>query len=1229
MSEQPVPKGRTHTDPGDPADIPAGYTFVGWYALGGTEPFDFKNTPIHSSLKLYAKFERIWDATEQVGDLAALKAAVAAAGNAPLSIELTANITFAAAADLIAIPADKIIQIRSADVPGAPFTINGGGLSRVITTSVNSTLYLGDITITGGLVPSTPQRDAGGGIYNGGTLILNLGAVVSGNWAADSGGGVDNSGTLIMNTGAVVSGNKANNGAGVYNDASGTFSLYGGTISGGTYSNSIDMARAGGVFNVGQFTMSGGDISGNVVPQYGGGVLNDGEFTMSGGKISGNQGGSGGGVYILANAVFNFTGGEISDNRIERHGGGVLNNGGTFSMSQSNPDVPTKITGNKSAAPTKYTSGGGVYNDLGTFTMSGGVISGNVSSTSNVGGGGVYSEGARAVFEMSGGVISGNAADNGGPGGGVSTYLGTFNMLGGVISGNNTTGNGGGVYNSGCVFTMSQADVGIPAEITGNNAANGGGVYNRNRSEFTMSGGTISDNNAANGSGVYNGDYSSFSFTAGTIADNKAENGGGVYNYNYGEFAMSGGTIAANDATDGGGVYNYYYGEFTMSGGTIYGNTSAGSGSGVYNYYYGNFSFTAGTIADNKAESSGGVFNYYYGSFTMSGGTISGNSAAYGGGVSNYYNGEFTMSGGTISGNTSAGNIGGGVSNYYNSKFTMSGGTIYGNSAVGSMGGGVSNRNYSEFTMSGGTISGNSAAYGGGVSNYQNSEFTMSGGTISDNAATYGGGVYNRDNSTFEMLQAVPSIPSIIAVNAATDSGGGIYLYTNKNTHISGGVISGNAAGVSGGGIWTLFADLSRLRVTSGVAFSDNSAASAYSRNPSDDTLYNAQIGDGGAGVTWTAPFDQGYNNFDICYTAGAVLMYVTFMQNHSAMDNTVVERIIVEKDTAIDTQMPPDPVRADHDFTGWNTERDGTGTTYTDSGPEITAVTVLYAQWTPLTPLPPPPPPPERYTVTYSGNGSTSGTVPVDNGRYSSGALVTVLGPGDLAKTDHVFVGWATGPGAADPTYYVGGSFRIYYNTILYAVWQLGSGGLYTVVFVDWDDTVLKTEQVPYGGIAVAPADPSRDGYTFVGWDKPLGYITSDLTVKALYEKESGQWALLNIIMALTGILIIVAAAFRVRRKDGGGEEGDGGASRPAKDIEKHAQPGLAWLYVAAIAAAAGIVFFFITEDLWGPMTLVDKWAAIQAVTLSITAAAAVSAVRRKKELQWDDEGTLRDSED
>ncbi len=75
-----------------------------------------------------------------------------------------------------------------------------------------------------------------------------------------------------------------------------------------------------------------------------------------------------------------------------------------------------------------------------------------------------------------------------------------------------------------------------------------------------------------------------------------------------------------------------------------------------------------------------------------------------------------------------------------------------------------------------------------------------------------------------------------------------------------------------------------------------------------------------------------------------------------------------------------------------------------------------------------------------------------------------------------------------------------------------------YTIVFKDYDGTVLKTEEVESGKSATAPADPARDGYVFAGWDKAFNCIESDLVVIAQYNEMTEPMIFVDKATAMAG---------------------------------------------------------------------------------------------------------------
>ena len=120
---------------------------------------------------------------------------------------------------------------------------------------------------------------------------------------------------------------------------------------------------------------------------------------------------------------------------------------------------------------------------------------------------------------------------------------------------------------------------------------------------------------------------------------------------------------------------------------------------------------------------------------------------------------------------------------------------------------------------------------------------------------------------------------------------------------------------------------------------------------------------------------------------------------------------------------------------------------------------------------------PASGYSVTYNGNGNTGGTAPTDaNSPYASGATVIVLGPNNLTKTDHTFIGWATSSGGS-VAYTQNQTFAITSNTTLYAVWQYSGGGGFNGGSID-NPLTIKHNYVKF-------TNSLRDVLKWMYWEK------------------------------------------------------------------------------------------------------------------------------------------------
>ncbi|MDR0372677.1 MAG: InlB B-repeat-containing protein [Nitrososphaerota archaeon] len=180
--------------------------------------------------------------------------------------------------------------------------------------------------------------------------------------------------------------------------------------------------------------------------------------------------------------------------------------------------------------------------------------------------------------------------------------------------------------------------------------------------------------------------------------------------------------------------------------------------------------------------------------------------------------------------------------------------------------------------------------------------------------------------------------------------------------------------------------------------------------------------------------------------------------------------------------------------FKGWATDASAVTPTYTVAESTVTpsafsmgsAKVTLYAVWELIT----------TYTVTYDGNGSTSGSVPIDNIAYTTGSTVMVLaGTGNLVKSDHTFLGWAFNSSAVAPNFAFSGTSIIPSsftmgsdNIILYAVWRVGH--------IEENQSIFK-EYIDNHSTVLSNCD------SLTGWSKST---SGNMTLETAIKKEGAS---------------------------------------------------------------------------------------------------------------------------
>ncbi len=360
---------------------------------------------------------------------------------------------------------------------------------------------------------------------------------------------------------------------------------------------------------------------------------------------------------------------------------------------------------------------------------------------------------------------------------------------------------------------------------------------------------------------------------------------------------------------------------------------------------------------------------------------------------------------------------------------------VNGSSYFVACGGGVYLEGDARFTMDGGNIVGCIANTGGGVHISENGSFTMNGGSImgcsswnlsGPGGTPYFGGVY-LDSGTFTMTGGVikdcAKYSVVLNENATMNANGGeIYgvVEVGKNSYVTG--LDG-IAGV------TVFRD-------------------------------NFWIYHNSARVDWGI-FYGGITNY---YDDPIIGLTVTYMNGE-----TIYARQILPSGTL--ATCPDTPATTPGcTFGGWN-KADGTAWNYASD--KVTDNITLYAKWTANT-----------YTITFdTAGGSEIAPITQDYG-------TNITAPADPTREGYTFIGWDREIPETMPAE----------NMTVTAQWEINR---YTITFDAAGGSEIAPVTQDYGTAITAPADPTREGYTFIGWDRdiPVTMPAENMTVTAQWE--------------------------------------------------------------------------------------------------------------------------------
>ena len=216
-----------------------------------------------------------------------------------------------------------------------------------------------------------------------------------------------------------------------------------------------------------------------------------------------------------------------------------------------------------------------------------------------------------------------------------------------------------------------------------------------------------------------------------------------------------------------------------------------------------------------------------------------------------------------------------------------------------------------------------------------------------------------------------------------------------------------------------------------------------------------------------------------------------TYTVTLNAGDGTINSGDVTSYTYGVGATLPTagDMTYTGHTFKGWYDNENLTGSPVTAIGNTETGNKEYWAKWEANT-----------YTVTLNAGGGT-----INNGNvtgYTYGVGATLPTAGDMTYTGHTFKGWYDNENlTGSPVTAIGNTETG--NKEYWAKWEINQ---YTVTVKSENGKADITITQDYGTAITAPADPTREGYQFNGWDKafPTTMPAENLTITAKWKVNS-----------------------------------------------------------------------------------------------------------------------------